>query len=154
MEYPRRHFVMKAAGVVAALAAAGWIDPALADSAEWNKRAFDVKSLDELIGLLGGEAASTSEAIHFDAPDIAENGAVVPLAIVSAIPGTESIAILVEKNPNVLAAMFTLPEGTLPEIQARVKMAETCNVYALVRAGGRNFYTAKEIKVTLGGCGG
>ena len=85
---------------------------------------------------------------------IAENGAVVPLAIVSAIPGTESIAILVEKNPNVLAAMFTLPEGTLPEIQARVKMAETCNVYALVRAGGRNFYTAKEIKVTLGGCGG
>lgn len=145
---------MKAAGLVAALAAAGWIDPALADSVEWNKRAFDVKSLDELIGVLGGEKASVSESIHFDAPDIAENGAVVPLAIVSAIPGTESIAILVEKNPNVLAAMFTLPEGTLPEIQARVKMAETCNVYALVRAGGKNFYTAKEIKVTLGGCGG
>lgn len=145
---------MKAAGVVAAFAAAGWIDPALADSVEWNKRAFDVKTLDELVGLLGGEPASVSEAIHFDAPDIAENGAVVPLAIVSAIPGTESIAILVEKNPNVLAAMFTLPEGTLPEIQARVKMAETCNVYALVRAGGRSFYTAKEIKVTLGGCGG
>lgn len=145
---------MKAAGVVAAFAAAGWIDPARADTVEWNRQAFDVKSVEELVSLLGGEPASASDLILFDTPDIAENGAVVPLAISSGIAGTESIAILVEKNPNVLAAMFTLPEGTLPEIQARVKMAETCNVYALVRAGGRNFYTAREIKVTLGGCGG
>lgn len=145
---------MQAGGILAAFAAVGWLAPAYADGGEWNKAAFDVKSIDELVKVLGGEAASASDAIDFNTPDIAENGAVVPLAVTSAIPGTESIAILIEKNPNVLAALFTLPERTLPEIQTRVKMAETCNVYALVRAGGKNLYAVKEIKVTLGGCGG
>lgn len=154
MEHPRRDFLLRAGSALAAFAAAGWLDPAYAATVEWNQAAFDVKSIDELVRVLGGEAASVSDAIAFDAPDIAENGAVVPLAVASAVPGTESIAILIEKNPNVLAALFFIPEGTLPEIQTRVKMAETCNVYALVRAGGKNLYAVKEIKVTLGGCGG
>jgi sulfur-oxidizing protein SoxY len=154
MEYQRRDFLMKAGSALTAFAAAGWLNPAHAEAQEWNKAAFDVKSIEDLVQVLGGEAASASDAIGFDAPDIAENGAVVPLAVNSAVPGTESIAILIEKNPNVLAALFSIPEGTLPEIQTRVKMAETCNVYALVRAGGRNLYAVKEIQVTLGGCGG
>lgn len=145
---------MRAGGILAAFAAAGWLNPALAEGAAWNKAAFEVKSIDELVRMLGGEAAGASDAIDFNAPDIAENGAVVPLAVNSAVAGTESIAILIEKNPTVLAALFSIPQGTLPEIQTRVKMAETCNVYALVRAGGKNLYAVKEIKVTLGGCGG
>jgi sulfur-oxidizing protein SoxY len=145
---------VRAGGVLAAFAAAGWLNPAHAEGAEWNKAAFDVKSIDELVKVLGGAAASASDGIDFDAPDIAENGAVVPLAVKSAVPGTESIAILIEKNPTVLAALFSIPQGTLPEVQTRVKMAETCNVFALVRAGGNNLYAVKEIKVTLGGCGG
>ena len=67
---------------------------------------------------------------------------------------TSSIALLVEKNPNVLAATFDIPQGTLPEVQTRVKMAQTSNVFALVKADGKFYYAAKEIKITLGGCGG
>ncbi len=142
------------AGVIAAFVAAGWLTPGEARAAEWNKAAFAVKDMDELIALLGGEPATPSDAIVFDAPDIAENGAVVPLALKSGVPGTETIAIIVEKNPTVLAAMFTIPPDTLPEIMTRVKMAESCNVYALIRAGGRNLFAVRAIKVTLGGCGG
>ena len=78
----------------------------------------------------------------------------VPIGVTSKLPSTESIAILVEKNPFTLAALFDLPAGTEPTISTRVKMRETSNVYALVKAGGKYFMTSKEIKVTLGGCGG
>jgi sulfur-oxidizing protein SoxY len=154
MELTRRSFMGNTAGLVAALVAAGWLTPSQARAAAWNKAAFEVKTLEELVALLGGGEAVASTAIDINAPDIAENGAVVPLAVSSALPDTESIAILVEKNPNVLAAVFIYPKGTLPEIQTRVKMAQTCNVYALVKAGGKNLYAVKEIKITLGGCGG
>jgi len=154
MELARRRFMGNTAGLMAALVAAGWLTPSQAQAAAWNKAAFEVKTLEELVALLGGGEATVSTAIDINAPDIAENGAVVPLAVSSTLPDTESIAILVEKNPNVLAAVFTFPNGTFPEIQTRVKMAQTCNVYALVKAGGKNLYAAKEIKITLGGCGG
>ena len=88
------------------------------------------------------------------APDIAENGAVVPVNIESKIPGTESIALLIEKNPSPLAASFDIPAGTELSVTTRVKMAETSNVYALVKANGKYFVAKKEVKVTLGGCGG
>ena len=78
----------------------------------------------------------------------------MPITIESAIPGTQAIAILIEKNPNTLSADFEIPEGTDPFITTRVKMAETSNIYAVVKAGGKYFQAAKEIKVTLGGCGG
>jgi len=87
-------------------------------------------------------------------PEIAENGAVVPVGVTSRIPKTESIAILIEKNPNMLAAVFDIPTGTEPVISTRVKMAQTSNIYALVKAEGRYYVAAKEVKVTLGGCGG
>ena len=88
------------------------------------------------------------------APDIAENGAVVPVAVNSKLAKTQSIAVLVERNPNTLAAAFDIPPGTDPFISTRVKMAQTSNVVALVKADGKYYFASKEIKVTLGGCGG
>jgi len=148
--YPgRRKFVKQTGGLIGLLLVAGFVR-----AEEWNKIAFEGKQLDDVIRGLGGNGAQPSSEIVILAPEIAENGAVVPMQIISKLDKTESIAIVVEKNPNPLAANFTIPDGTLPDIQTRVKMAETCSVYALVRAGGKFFYSAKEIKITQGGCGG
>ena len=87
-------------------------------------------------------------------PDIAENGAVVPVGVASTLPNVTMVAILIEKNPNALAASFNLPEGTEANVQTRVKMGQTSNIYALVKSDGKFFMATKEIKVTLGGCGG
>jgi sulfur-oxidizing protein SoxY len=149
MREDRRAFLK----LVSLMAAAGLL-PAPAHAEEWNKAAFAAKSVDDVVTLLGGSAPQQSDQVILNGPEIAENGAVVPLEITSQVPNTESIAILIEKNPNTLAATFTIPPGTLPDIQTRVKMNETCNVYALIRSDGKFFYAAKEIKVTLGGCGG
>ena len=138
------------------VAAAGWLEPGEAGAAEpWNKGAFDTHSLDETMKALGGSAPVPSNDIAFFAtPDIAENGAVVPVGITSKVPQTESIAILIEKNPNMLAAVFDIPPGTDASLSTRIKMGQTSSVYALVKANGRYYVTSKEIKVTLGGCGG
>ena len=149
MQEDRRAFLK----LVSLMAAAGLL-PAPAHAEEWNKAAFAAKSVDDVVTLLGGSAPQQSDHVILNGPEIAENGAVVPLEISSQVPNTEAIAILIEKNPNTLAATFTIPPGTLPDIQTRVKMNETCNVYALIRSDGKFFYAAKEIKVTLGGCGG
>ena len=149
-----RRDVMRHGGIVALLMAAGLLRPGNVCAADWNQAAFEIKKFEDLVTLLGGEPATVSDAININAPDIAENGAVVPITVSSAVPGTDAISILVEKNPNVLAAAFEIPAGTLPEINTRVKMAQTSNLFVLVRAGGKYFYAAKEIKITLGGCGG
>ncbi len=140
--------------LLGALLAAGILRPEEARAGQWNGSAFEGKKLDEVIRSLGGTDMQESADIAIIAPEIAENGAVVPLQIVSNLPATQEIAIAVEKNPRPLAAYFDIPSGTLPDIQTRVKMAETCNVYALVKAGGTFYYAAKEIKITAGGCGG
>jgi sulfur-oxidizing protein SoxY len=148
--YPgRRKFVKQTGGLIGLLLAAGFVR-----AEEWNRIAFEGKQLDDVIRGLGGNGAQESAEVVILAPEIAENGAVVPMQIISKLNKTESIAIVVEKNPNPLAANFSIPDGTLPDIQTRVKMAQTCSVYALVRAGGKFFYSAKEIKITQGGCGG
>jgi sulfur-oxidizing protein SoxY len=152
-----RRDVLKAsggAGVLALLAAAGFVMPGPAVAADWNKAAFEVKTVPEAFKALGAGAPATSADIIMKAPDIAENGAVVPIGVESKIPGTESIAVLIEKNPNPLAAAFDIPAGTETTVTTRVKMGETSNVYALVKANGKYFVAKKEIKVTLGGCGG
>jgi len=137
------------------LAAAGWLAPESAAAQAWNKNAFDAKTMDETMKAFGGGAPAQSKDIAFvSTPDIAENGAVVPVGVSSSIPKTESIAILIEKNPNMLAASFDIPAGTDPSISTRVKMGQSSNVYALVKADGKYYVAAKEIKVTLGGCGG
>jgi sulfur-oxidizing protein SoxY len=153
-----RRNVLKTGGgmtLLTLVAAAGWLKPGDALAADWNKAAFDTKTMDETMKALGGTAPAQSKDItFFSTPDIAENGAVVPVGVTSAIPKTESIAILVEKNPNMLTAMFDLPAGTEPSISTRVKMGQSSNVYALVKADGKYYVASKEIKVTLGGCGG
>ena len=137
------------------LAGAGWLAPGEAAAQAWNKAAFEAKTMDEAVKAMGGAAPAQSKDIAFvSTPDIAENGAVVPVGVTSAIPKTESIAILIEKNPNMLAASFDIPAGTDPSVSTRVKMGQSSNVYALVKADGKYYVAAKEIKVTLGGCGG
>jgi sulfur-oxidizing protein SoxY len=137
------------------VAATGWLKPGDAAAEAWNKGAFETHSMDETLKALGGGAPVQSKDIaFFSTPDIAENGAVVPIGITSSVPKTESIAILIEKNPNMLAAVFDLPPGTDPSLSTRVKMGQTSNVYALVKADGKYYVASKEIKVTLGGCGG
>ncbi len=142
-----------ALGLFGVLAAAGLITPEVAQAA-WDKAAFDAKTMDDALKALGAGKPADSKDVQINAPDIAENGAVVPVAVKSTLPGTEFIAILIEKNPSMLAASFTLPEGTAADVSTRVKMGQTSNVFALVKAGGSFYMTTKEIKVTLGGCGG
>jgi sulfur-oxidizing protein SoxY len=145
------------AGVVSALAACGWwpsTAAAQSAAAGWNKAAFDSQKLDEVLAALGGSKAEPGGDVALVGPDIAENGAVVPFTITSRLPGTKRIALLVEKNPTLLIAVYDLPDGTLPEIQVRAKMAQTSNVYAIADDGRRRVFAVKEVKVTLGGCGG
>jgi len=157
MDESRRQALRTGGGLtlLALLAAAGWLRPGDAAAEGWNTGAFESHSLDDTVKALGDSAPAQSKDIVFVAtPDIAENGAVVPIGITSNIPKTESIAILIEKNPNMLSAVFDIPAGTDPALSTRVKMAQTSNVYALVKADGKYYVASKEIKVTLGGCGG
>jgi sulfur-oxidizing protein SoxY len=157
MDAKRRHALKSGGGLtlLTLLTAAGWLRPEDAAAQNWNKGAFETKSLDETLKALGGSApVQSKDIVFFSTPDIAENGAVVPIGITSNVPKTESIAILVEKNPNMLAAVFDIPPGTETSLSTRIKMGQTSNVYALVKADGKYHVVSKEIKVTLGGCGG
>ncbi|WP_294537226.1 thiosulfate oxidation carrier protein SoxY [uncultured Rhodoblastus sp.] len=148
----RRGFIRKA-GLLSLVASTFTLLPRLALAA-WNKAAFDSKTLADAYQAMGVDAPKESADVQLLASDIAENGAVVPLQAVSKIPNTTQISFLVEKNPNMLAALFDLGPDTVADVTARIKMGQTSNVIALVKADGK-FYTAtKEIKVTLGGCGG
>ena len=156
MNMTRRESLKSGGGMtlLALLAAAGWLSPGDA-LAQARNNAFEGKTMDETMKALGAGTPATSMDIAFvSTPDIAENGAVVPIGVASAIPKTEAIAILIEKNLNMLTAIFDIPAGTDPAISTRVKMAQTSNVYALVKADGKYYVASKEIKVTLGGCGG
>lgn len=154
-----RRAALKSGGAMAIFGlfvAAGLVRPgtAFAQSA-WNQAAFAAKGVDPTVKALGGATpAQTKDMSWGSTPEIAENGAVVPVTVVSNLPKTESIAVLVEKNPNTLAAVFNIPAGTDPNIGTRLKLSETSNVYALIKADGKYYVAAREIKVTLGGCGG
>ncbi len=150
----RRRFIQGGATLVGLLAAARILGPEWARAADWNKSAFEAKSMKETLDALGAGTPADGRDIAITAPDIAENGAVVPITAASNLPKTESISFLIENNPNMLAASFVLPEGTLPVVSTRVKMAQTSKVTVLVKADGKFYAAAKEIKVTLGGCGG
>jgi sulfur-oxidizing protein SoxY len=154
MSENRRDF-MKLTGVFGLLAAAGLLSTteALAQQQAWNKAAFETKSLADTYKVLGGTPAESAD-IAITAPDIAENGAVVPVGVTSKIPNTQAVYILVEKNPNMMAAGFSIPQGTEPNVTTRIKMGQTSNVYAVVKAGDKYYVSSKEVKVTLGGCGG
>ena len=115
---------------------------------------FEATAIPEALKALGMSDPKESTEIAFKAPDIAENGAVVPVEIESKLPNTRSIVILVEKNPHVMSASFAIPEGTEPFVAARVKVAESSLIHAVVNTDAGTFYTTKLVKVTLGGCGG
>lgn len=146
-----RRLILKMTTLVGLMAANGMITAAFAQ--EWNKTAFDAKSLEEVMKAFNSSPAEKSAAITLNAPDIAENGAVVPVGISTTLKATQ-MAILVEKNPNPLAAQFFILDGVEPFITTRVKMGQSSNVFALVKADNKWFFSSKEIKVTLGGCGG
>ena len=122
--------------------------------AAWNKEAFAAKTWGDALKSLGTGSPEASKAIVIEAPQIAENGAVVPIEISSSIPGTTSMAVLIEKNPFPLAGRFEFKEGALPFVKLNVKMGETSDVRVVAFAGGKQFSATREIKVTIGGCGG
>lgn len=150
----QRRDALRISAIFGMAVAAGLLTPLEAHAEEWNKAAFDTKNLNDTIKALGGMTAILSRDVVINAPDIAENGAVVPVSVSTALPNVQQIAILVEKNPNTLSGNFMIPAGTEASISTRVKMAQTSNVHALVKADGKWLLATKEIKVTLGGCGG
>lgn len=125
-----------------------------ADAKEWPADAFKHKNEADTLKALYGKTAEPSDKISLDAPEIAENGAVVPIAITSTLPKVTGIAILVLENPNVLAAAYKIPDGTMAAVANRLKMAKTSKVVAVVESNGKLFTASKEVKVTVGGCGG
>lgn len=151
--HTRREMLAMSARVASLLAAAGFI-PGLAHAA-WPKAAFETKSFADAVKALGGGAPVASTEVTITGPDIAENGAVVPVGASTTAAGAKRLLLLVEKNPSALAAVFELTDAIEPDISTRVKMAQTSNVYAVaLMADGRALYAVKEIKVTIGGCGG
>ena len=122
--------------------------------AAWNEQAFGAKTAADALKNIGATAAAPSKDIVIEAPQITENGAVVPIEISSNIPGTTSIAVVIEKNPFPLAGKFDFKENALPFVKLNVKMGETSDVRVVAVAGGKQFVATREIKVTIGGCGG
>jgi sulfur-oxidizing protein SoxY len=153
----QRRKVLKAGsgvGLLALFGAIGLLKPVLA-LADWNKPAFSSKTMDEALAAMGAaNPENSATAIQLTVPEIAENGAIVPVTVSSTLPNVEQISIFVDKNPNVMAANFVFPAGTEGMVTTRVKMGQTSNVVALVKADGKFYRTAKEVKVTAGGCGG
>jgi sulfur-oxidizing protein SoxY len=122
-------------------------------AAQANRAAFEAKTLDEALKSLGAGSASESKDIVIKAPDIAEDGAIVPIEVTSKIPNTQSISLLVDKNPFPLIATYDFANGAEGFVSTRIKMGETSKVRVLVNAGGKLYTASKEIKVTIGGCG-
>jgi sulfur-oxidizing protein SoxY len=155
MNSVRRSF-LKLAGSVGALAAAGaagLLRSAGAWGAGWNKAAFESKALADTLKSLGATNPVESKDIVITAPDIAENGAVVPIAVNSRIPNTQQISIVTEKNPFPLAATFDVASGGEGYVSTRIKMGQTSDVWAVVKADGKFYAARKEVKITVGGCG-
>jgi sulfur-oxidizing protein SoxY len=153
-----RRLILKGAAVLALVGLAGIrfdLTPALAAANDkYPEDAFKQKNSDDAIKSLYGKTAEPSDKVKLDAPEIAENGAVVPISVSSTLADVTSISILVAENPNALAASYKIPAGTIPSVANRLKMAKTSNVIAVVEAGGKLYSTTKEVKVTVGGCGG
>jgi sulfur-oxidizing protein SoxY len=152
----RRDLNQKGAAVMALAAASGWL-PAVsfAQAAGWNKAAFDTKSLADAVKAMGGSSAATLSAdVQLTAPEIAENGNVVRIGVASTNPAVTQIALLVEKNPSAVSAIFDVIPGTDASFATNIKMGQSSNVMAVAKAGDKFLYAIKEVKVTLGGCGG
>ena len=149
-----RREALRRSAVVAGLLATTGLFPQYALAA-YNKAAFDAKNLAEALKALGAEAPAESPNVTIGGPDIAENGAVVPLTASTSLPGVKQILILVEKNPAALVAVFNVTDSVEPNFSTRAKMGQSSDVFAVaITADGKALFAKKEVKVTLGGCGG
>jgi sulfur-oxidizing protein SoxY len=149
----RREMLARSAGVAGLLAGLGLLPQAA--QAAWSQAAFDAKTLADAMKALGSAAPVESKDVTLTGPDIAENGAVVPVGVSSSLPGVKRLLVLVEKNPSTLTAAFDVTDAVEANFSTRVKMGQSSNVYAVaIMADGKALYAVKEIKVTLGGCGG
>ena len=153
-----RRLILQGAGAVALVGLGNipfGLAPAFAAANDkYPEDAFKAKSAADAIKALYGKTAEPSDKVKLDAPEIAENGAVVPISVTTDLADVTSISFLVTENPNALAASYRIPAGTMPSVANRLKMAKTSNVIAIVEAGGRLYSATKEVKVTVGGCGG
>ena len=153
---PSRRTILKYAGAIGALAmglVTGLVKPSNAVAAQWNKAGFESRAMADAMKALGAGNPAESKDILITAPEIAENGAVVPVAILSKIPNTQQISIIAEKNPRPLMATFDVANGSEGYVSTRIKMGETSNVWAVVKADGNFFAAKREVKITVGGCG-
>jgi sulfur-oxidizing protein SoxY len=154
MEGSRREFVTAGALLAALTAAGSRAADLVPPEPAWNRPAFEARTVVDALKALGAPVTQEGGELVLTAPDIAEDGAAVPVVVQSRIAGTQEIHILVDKNPFSLAGSFFFPEGTDPGVSTRIKMNETSNVIAVAMANGRFYLTRREIKVTIGGCGG
>jgi sulfur-oxidizing protein SoxY len=151
---PLRRTLVRFAIASATAAASGLLGVRAAIAAVWNKAGFESKSAAEALKTLGAAGAAASREIQIAAPEIAENGAQVPVTVTSRIANTQSISIIVDKNPFPLSSTFEFANGAEGYVSTRLKMGQTSNVIAIVKADGKYFTASKEVKVTIGGCGG
>jgi sulfur-oxidizing protein SoxY len=153
-----RRLILKGAGMVALVGLGnlpfGTLPAQAAANDKWPEDAFKQKSEADAIKALYGKTAEPSDKVKLDAPEIAENGAVVPVSVATTLDGVTSISFLVADNPSALAASYNILPGTIPSVANRLKMAKTSTVTVLVEAGGKLYSASKEVKVTVGGCGG
>lgn len=154
MDIQRRRLAGGISGAVllSALAAAGITLPGTARAAR-QRAAFAAETVAEALQALGAAAVTAGGEVEVNLPELAENGASVPIGVSTTLPDVSLIALLVEKNPTILAASFRLPPGTEASIQTRIKMAETSPVHVLIRSGERFYLASREVQVVLGGCG-
>jgi len=152
----RRIFLKEAGGRAAllALVGSGLLRPGPVLASPRNTGAFEARTLAEALRLIGAPNATQSADLQLRAPEIAENGAVVSVEVVSAIPGTRRISLVVDKNPMPLIFQFDFAPGVKPQVGTRIKMGETSAVRAVVEAGDKTFTAQREVQVTIGGCGG
>jgi len=151
---PTRRETLQHSAVVAGLLTAAGLFPRMALAA-WNTTAFDAKSVADVMKAFGASAPAESKDVTLTAPDIAENGAVVPMGVATTLAGVKHMLILVEKNPSTLVAKFDVGDSVEPNFLTRAKMGQSSDVYAVAVMGdGKSYFAKKEVKVTLGGCGG
>jgi sulfur-oxidizing protein SoxY len=152
-----RRLILQGAGAVALVGLGNipFVGSAFAAANDkYPEDAFKAKTEADAIKALYGKPAEASDKVKLDAPEIAENGAVVPVSVTTTLADVTSISFLVSENPVVLVASYRIPAGTVPSVANRIKMAKTSNVIVVVEAGGKVYSTTKEVKVTVGGCGG
>jgi sulfur-oxidizing protein SoxY len=153
MNLDRRQMLGRSAAVASLLAGLGLLPQAA--RAAWSQAAFDAKTMAEAMKALGAGAPVESRDVTLTGPDIAENGAVVPVGVSTNLPGVKRLLVMVEKNPSILIAAFDVTDAVEASFSTRVKMGQSSNVYAVaIMADGKALFSGKEIKVTLGGCGG